>query len=347
MFVDIAEFKSALEIENMLTPYKRGTENMTPDVCFSVLQATNFKRNIQDMLECVMKLPTVKQAPFRDAVLSTFDNREQPNELLVLGKKLAAAGGYEAELAVAAKIKDGDYLKSAVNVDKWFVSKQKNWYKDALPVCRKLMVISEMADLYKARKLPAVLDVSMSNATVFCYCDFSGVEEVRFKKGSAVDLSLTKNLPENFNLSMCGKVLLNRSDLAGVHKIKFGEGATVDLHEAKNLPADLDVSMCDEVVLANCDLAMVKNLRFKDGAVADLSYIRNFSGDLDVSMCNEADLRGCDLSGVAKLKFKDKKQMKENGITVSKDWGGEIVFAEEKADAPEVLKAAQKLLHER
>ena len=83
MFVDITDFKSALAVENLLTPYKKGRlspdkksrlpkEHITPDVCMEVLQSTNYARNIKDMLNCIAELPQSEQAQFKEVVLATF-----------------------------------------------------------------------------------------------------------------------------------------------------------------------------------------------------------------------------------------------------------------------------------
>ena len=73
MFVDICDFKSAIAVENMLTPYKKGRlssdkksrlskEPIIPQVCMEVLQATNYARNIKDMLLCIAELSPDEQA---------------------------------------------------------------------------------------------------------------------------------------------------------------------------------------------------------------------------------------------------------------------------------------------
>ena len=49
-FVDIIKPKSPMGVENRLRPYKRGEAEITSDVCYEVLQATNFGRSLSDML---------------------------------------------------------------------------------------------------------------------------------------------------------------------------------------------------------------------------------------------------------------------------------------------------------
>ena len=124
MFVDIENFKSAIAVENLLTPYKKGRlsddkktcmpkEKITQRVCWKILQSTNYARNIKDMLQCIAELPQAEQRAFKDVILATFDNREQPNDILVLGKKLAHASGFEEELGMVQKLHGGDLLLSS------------------------------------------------------------------------------------------------------------------------------------------------------------------------------------------------------------------------------------------
>ena len=93
MFVDVTNFKSALAVENILTPYKKGSlsqdkktrlpkKKITPEVCLKVLQTTNYARNIKDMLQCIAELPVSEQGEFREVVLSTFERREQPDAVI-------------------------------------------------------------------------------------------------------------------------------------------------------------------------------------------------------------------------------------------------------------------------
>ncbi len=306
MFVDITDFKGAIEVENMLAAYKRGEEKITPEVCFEVLKATNYNRNIKDMLACVLKLPIEEQRAFKDVVVSAFEQREQPNDVLVLGKKLAVAGGYEAKLGkIAGVIQKGNYLKSAVNVDRWFVTREEDWAGKDLSAYRKMMFIGKKSDLRWARGLPEDLDVSMCDEVDFGGCDLAPVRNLRFKEGAKVDLREAKNLPEDLDVSMCDEVDFGGCDLAPVRNLRFKDGAYVVLREAKNLPEDLDVSMCDEVVLEKCDLAPVKNLRFKAGAKVGFWRAKNLPEELDVSMCDVVELCECDLAGVKNLQFKD------------------------------------------
>ena len=71
MFVGIENFKSAIAVENILIPYKKGRmvdgerqpkEKITPQICMQILKSTNNPVNIKRMLECIAELPEVEQA---------------------------------------------------------------------------------------------------------------------------------------------------------------------------------------------------------------------------------------------------------------------------------------------
>lgn len=102
-FIDITEPRSPLGTENILRPYKRGEAEITVDVCTGVLRGTNFARSIRDMLGCVEKIPQEKMPEFREIILSVFCGREQPDDILELGAKIAAAAGYASELTALPK----------------------------------------------------------------------------------------------------------------------------------------------------------------------------------------------------------------------------------------------------
>ena len=57
---------------------------------------------MRDLLKLIAAFPKEEQGQFKDVVLTVFDKerdeRDQPNEIVVLGKKLAVSGGYEKKL---------------------------------------------------------------------------------------------------------------------------------------------------------------------------------------------------------------------------------------------------------
>ena len=136
MFVDIEDFKSAIAVENMLTPYKKGLvikgirqpkQKITPDVCWEVLKSTNYKRNILDMLNCIKELPVEEQVLFKDVVLACFDNREQPQAVIDLGDMLAKNSGYVQELNDTKQINDGVFFASHSQLARFFIIKEKHY----------------------------------------------------------------------------------------------------------------------------------------------------------------------------------------------------------------------------
>ena len=179
MFVDIENFKSALAVENILTPYKKGRlsddkktrlpkEKITPDTCMEILKSTNYARNIKDMLECIKELPAHEQAQFKDVVLATFDNREQPNDILVLGKKLAVASGFEAELSEAQKLKDGEFLHSSSKLDKAFVSLKDSFEDVDFSAYDKVICLSDKEiQFLEGVKFPKHLEIPNSSDVSF------------------------------------------------------------------------------------------------------------------------------------------------------------------------------------
>ncbi len=275
MFIGIVKFMTALEVENKLLPCKRGVKKITPELCCEVLAATNFKRNIRDMLECVAVLPVKEQARFRDVVLSTFDRREQPNDIAVLGKKLATAGGYSKELEeIAAFAKEGIYLKSAAGNPTWFVTAQEDFSMHNLARYPKMKFTGARAELKWAENVPEELDASMCDYVGLAWCDLQRMSALRFKEGAEVDFSNAENLPRNLDVSMCRKVNLDKCDLGRIKSLTFGAGAEVELCNAANLPEELDVSMCASVKLSECFLAVGKTVKFKNRAQMQQSGIK-------------------------------------------------------------------------
>ena len=323
MFVDIENFKSALAVENILTPYKKGRlsddkktrlpkEKITPDTCMEILKSTNYARNIKDMLECIKELPPHEQAQFKNVVLATFDNREQPNDILVLGKKFAVASGFEAELAEAQKLKDGEFLHSSSKLDKSLVSFKNDFENVDFSAYEKVICLSDAKIQFlegvkfpKHLEIPNSSDVSFFNEVQRVGCDFTGVQSVRFKDGAFVNFEMAKNLPPNIDVSMCSKVFLARCDLKEQPNLSFKDGAKVLLDGNQNIPVHLDVSMCQSVYIYNCDWKDLPRLRFIDGASVLLYNVQNLTPDMDFSQCADVTLAECDLKDQPNLCFKN------------------------------------------
>ena len=323
--MDIEHFKSAIAIENILMPYKKGRlapdkktrlpkEPITPEICMEILKSTNYARNIKDMLQCIADLPQSEQAQFKDVVLSCFDNREQPTDIFQLGQELAEKSGYGIELAKLQKIKDGPYLFSEVDARKCEVRVDAYFeYKD-FSAYDKVIFLSDKKIYFDTDvKFPKNMDFASCDEVNLSDCDLSDVQSIRFKDGAKVNLSYAGNLPPNLDFSMCSRVDLEECDLSEQPNLRFKEGASVDLSGAKNLPVNLDVSCCDEVNLGWCDLSEQPNLRFKDGAKVKLLYAKNLPADIDFSMCDVVSLSECDLSKQSNLRFKNGAKVYLNG----------------------------------
>ncbi len=332
MFVDITDFKSVLAVENFLIPYKRGRlaqdkksylpkEKITPEVCFDVLRSTNAPRNIKDMLECIAELPASEQAQFKDVVLATFSNREQPNKqphnILLLGKKLAATSGYEEELAEAQKLQDGEFLHSSSKLDKSFVSFKNDFKNVDFSAYEKVICLSDKEiQFLEGVKFPKNLEIPNSSDVSFAFyfrrnasflatgSDLTGVQSMLFKEGAKVDLSKAQNLPPQLDVSMCADVRLLQCDLKDQPNLRFKDGARVDLSKAQNLPPQLDVSTCSEVELCGCDLSQ-QNLCFREGASVVLEKIQNVPVCPDFSKCQKVVLYDSDFKNYFNLCFRD------------------------------------------
>ena len=83
-------------------PAGKDGQPFTPEKARAIVDITKARPFMRDLLKLIAAFPKEKQGQFKDAVLTVFDKerdwRDQPNEIVVLGKKLAVSGGYEKEL---------------------------------------------------------------------------------------------------------------------------------------------------------------------------------------------------------------------------------------------------------
>lgn len=154
MFVAIENFKSAIAVENILTPYKKGRladdkksrlpkEKITPEVCLEILESTNYARNIKDMLLCIAELPQSEHAQFKDVIFSTFFKRQQPREIWLLAKKLAVSGGYENRFIWISRAKDGEILLSDAKKSYGYLTSERDLRYINIGNYEKLICLSE------------------------------------------------------------------------------------------------------------------------------------------------------------------------------------------------------------
>ena len=267
MFVDIKNPKTPLKVINILTAYDKGVvvkgvrqspKKLTPEVCLDILKSTNYPRCIRDVLQLIAKLPDEEQVQFKDVVLSTFDNRDQPADILQLGQEIAEKSGYGIEFAKAQKIKDGPYLLSEANAQKCYMCLRSEFTNEDFSAYDKVVFLSDKKIQFginvkfpKNMEFPNSLDVSFSEQKKWTTsrCNFEGVQNIRFKDGAKVDLSEAENLLPNLDFSCCNEVSLSRCDLKRVSHLRFKDGAKIDMSLAYYLPENLDFSQCDTVRL--------------------------------------------------------------------------------------------------
>ncbi len=317
MFVDIDDFKSAIAVENMLMPYKKGLlssdkksrlpkEPITPEVCMQVLQSTNYARNIKDMLLCIAELPETEQARFKDVVLACFDNREQPQVVIDLGDMLAKNSGYAQELEEAKQMKEGIFYASQSQLVKSLIVKEKRYSNVDLSGYDKLICLNGNLDKIcsevkfpKIIEFPKIMDVSLM------HLNFENVQNFVFEDGATVKFDYSSNLPKNLDVSMCSQVRFCYCNLKECTSLSFKDGADVRFSFASGLPRNLDVSKCSGVSFYQCDLKELSSVCFRDGAEVNLQKARNLPPQTDFSTCSVLMLNSCNLKDQTELRFKD------------------------------------------
>ena len=97
-------------------PAGKDGQPFTPEKARAIVDITNAPPFMRDLLKLITAFPKEEQGQFKDVVLTVFDKerdwRDQPNEIVVLGKKLAVSGGYEAELNEELHLNGGQVLRS-------------------------------------------------------------------------------------------------------------------------------------------------------------------------------------------------------------------------------------------
>lgn len=255
MFVGIEDYKGAIAVENILTPYKKGRlapdkktrlpkEPITPEVCMEVLRSTNYARNIKDMLECIADLPKAQQTQFKDVVLATFSNREQPSDVLFLGKKLAYVSGYTKEFYAVKELKAGDFIASAVKPAKSYLH------------------------LKGLGHLPE---------------DLSEYEELVCRGGSP-EFVYVKKMPKTLKFENCMTARLDANALEGVENIVCHKVDTLSLkgrqwYEKGGGEAlkRLECADCDFITLENITFAQPPAVEFSGCNHLALRWLKNFS----------------------------------------------------------------------
>ena len=247
MFVGIEDYKGAIAVENILTPYKKGRlapdkktrlpkEPITPEVCMEVLRSTNYARNIKDMLECIADLPKAQQAQFKDVVLATFSNREQPSDVLFLGKKLAYVSGYTKEFYAVKELKAGDFIASAVKPAKSYLH------------------------LKGLGHLPE---------------DLSEYEELVCRGGSP-EFVYVKKMPKTLKFENCMTARLDANALEGVENIVCHKVDTLSL-KGRQWYEKGGGEALKRLECADCDFITLENITFAQSPAVEISGCNNLA----------------------------------------------------------------------
>lgn len=290
MFVDITDLKSALAVENILMPYKKGRlssdkkmrlpkEKITPQVCMDVLRSTNYARNIRDMLLCIKELPLSEQAQFKEVVLAVFVAREQPAEIVELGKELARLSDYEDKFSEAENGVYTFYLASAPQRSSVFKTDEGNLFGTDFSSYDKLICESE-GTLYLGSNSDPDSDDYTPPVTL--------PPVIEAPKCSVV----------NFGEDRC-------CDGTKLRKLILAEGGDVYMQGVNPLPKQLEISDCKKIVVGERDMALYQNWKYRPDALFYRSSIETFSGLVDFSGFGGIDISSCDFEPNTQIKLRE------------------------------------------
>lgn len=273
MFVDIEDFKGAIAVENLLTPYKKGRlapdkknrlpkEPITRDVCMEVLQSTNYARNIKDMLFCITELPQEEQAQFKDVVLACFANREQPEEIFKIAEKLAQTSGYLPQLLNEPdNVYDGRFFYSANYLKEAVSTKEEKWSPE-WSKCGKITFCGKRAKIENQTNFPPYMEFFQVNDVQMENNDMTGVENIYFREADKqVRLVKLQNLSAALTFDAVFHVGLLDIDFSQCHDLRFLNIHDASIHNAKGLPEILDVSTLQSVFIDSSDLTSVREFK--------------------------------------------------------------------------------------
>ena len=317
MFVDITDFKSAIAVENILTPYKRGRlaqdkksylpkEPITPDVCMVVLKSTNNPRNIKDMLNCIAELPQSEQAQFKDIVLATFDERQQPEDIIEFGRALADKGNFALPLAKIIDMQQSYRIFSHRDkADKLkLLTMDEVRENPDLSVYTGVRIIGKRVDLRENIDFPRFLDLSEVDEATLSYNDLSAVEQIFLKKGGKFEVNMVDGVPKSFDVFEANDVKIKNTDLKNSQPLVFAQGAKVEMNNARHIPPLSSFYNCADVSIKDSNLSELDELRFNHDAQVLLNDISQMPRHIDVSKCKMLSFINVNFSGIDKLQFR-------------------------------------------
>ena len=298
-FIDITEPRSPLGTENILRPYKRGEAEITVDVCTGVLRGTNFARSIRDMLGCVEKIPQEKMPEFREIILSVFCGREQPDDMLELGAKMAAAAGCASELTALPKdievpvgesggrmclmsapvkrrgldltVSEGDYHFNNVDFgayDRLCVYPRPDSYGTGW----------KTVTFDGCKNFPKETDFSRVRYILFDHCRLESVSGYKFSRDCEVrfgGFAPVDGLPADRDFWGLKKVYFDCCRYEeGDAKPLFSAGVCAHIARFENFPLET-LTEADEVYFTGMDFQGCRELPFKEGAALAISGSSN------------------------------------------------------------------------
>ncbi len=317
MFVDIENFRSALAVENMLMPYKKGElaedkktrlppKPITPDICMEVLQSTNYARNIKDMLLCIAELPPAEQGKFKEIVLAVFDNREQPKDILVLGKKLAVANGFEAELNQVCQKERQTMLLSASCLRRAYIAQDSILEYIDLSGYDKL--IYEGKKIFKLQfmdYLPPIIEAPYCSVIGFEQVSIKGVKKIVTNENCEAYFTDLREYERDLDLSTCATVCVGINDVDLLKTWKCARERLVFFRREYYFSDKLlDLTYFDNVEFSGCNFEKDAQILFRDGAKLKAYYVHQFPDGMDFSQFEVFDTVGCNFQNQPHMRFR-------------------------------------------
>ena len=297
---------------------------ISPDFAKEVLSKTNHRGHIKTVIKNIKdRCKTAEDlAPYKEFILSCVDERKMSDHALRDLREMAKICGCEEEFDevnnkpkfynetdcggvtvtsnedLARAVVDDGVLKIYFYSDeaelRWMnLSSLEIRFKDNAKV-----------DLESA-ELPKNLDVSMCSEVNLSGCKIDVIENLRYREGAKVDLSLVKDLYRNLDLSMCDEIKFDQCYLDRMAYFNLKDGVKISLQSMSWLPEDLDLSMFSKIDLSYSNISQIRNFNFREGSEVILSCVRDMPKELDLSMCDKVDLSHNNLDNFQYIKFKD------------------------------------------
>ncbi len=278
-FVDIIKPKSPMGVENRLRPYKRGEAEITSDVCYEVLQATNFGRSLRDMLDCMAKLPdeVLSGEKFKTILIAVMAGREQPDNVVERVRKLAERGGYADAVPSEPVLIPTGYGEEALqsHFERRMVLHLDDGAVNAADLSGYAkLVLPETTDgtfaFMSCRNFPKDIDATaVSKKVDFHDCAVDTLCGFKTAKATAVCFSGKEGTADG-DYTKCADVSFYHVDFRPCMAPKFGEGSNVSITEC-HLHPQTDVTRAGKVEILGVDGKDLAGLVFGDGAEVCLS----------------------------------------------------------------------------